>query len=64
MIAKILKDVINGRDIQSMKCSEARRIVDEFYLRVLCLTLGTRNPQRVEFLTNQALEKAGLEFFA
>ena len=64
MMAKILHDLLKGRDVQSMRCSEARQIVNEFYLRVYCETLGTRNPQAVDYIAGKVLENAGLGFFA
>ena len=64
MMAKILHDLLKGRDVQSMRCSEARQIVNEFYIQVYCKTLGTRNPQAVNYVAEKVLENAGLGFFA
>ena len=64
MIFALLKELIGDRDVQKMKYSEANRLVNEFYLRVELATLGNRHPERVEYYTNKALERAGLEFFS
>lgn len=60
----MLREIINGRDVQRMKCSEASRIVREFYLRWELATLGCRNPQRADRLAQKALNRAGLGYFA
>lgn len=64
MIFALLKELIGDRDVQKMKYSEANRLVNEFYLRVEIATFGNRHPERVEYYTNRALERAGLGYFA
>ena len=64
MIFALLKDLIGGRDVQNMKYSEANRLVNEFYLRVEIATFGNRHPEKIEYYTNKALERAGLGCFA
>ena len=59
----MLRNIINGRDVQKMKCSEAERIVADFYMQWTLATLG-RNQRKCEYLAAKALKRAGLEFFA
>lgn len=63
LIFGILRDLIGNKDVQRMRCSEARKIVNEFCLRVDLLTFGRRDDQAIEHLTNTALIQAGLEGF-
>ena len=46
-----------------MKYSEAAKLVGEFYLRITLLTLGSRNPRKVDYMVDKALQKAGLGCF-
>ena len=61
---ELLKSLIHGRDVQSMRWSVANKIVNEFYIRVYADNLGSRNPKCVDYLAAQALRRAGLGCFA
>ncbi len=64
MVYRLLKDVIAGRDVGSMSCSEARRLVSDFYDRLYHVTYGQRHPEKVDFLAEEALKKSGLGYFS
>lgn len=64
MVYNLLMDIIGGRDVNKMPCSEARKIVGTFYDELYRRTFGQRHPKKVDFLAEQALKRAGLEFFA
>lgn len=63
MIYGLLMDIIGGRDVMSMKCSEAKQIIGDFYMKLSLITFGQRNQSKVEYLAERALIRAGLECF-
>ena len=60
----ILERLIDGRDVEKMKTSEASQIVKEFWIRVFAGSLGQRNQKQLERAAVLALKKAGLGYFA
>lgn len=63
MIDELLKSCIAGRDVQSMKMSEAKLIVNEFFSKLNRITFGQRNQAKIDYLANKALRRNGLECF-
>jgi hypothetical protein len=64
MAFEILEGIIDGRNVEELKCSEAAKIVSEFYEKLSVMTLGATCTQTIEYFANKALKRAGLEFFA
>lgn len=64
MAYRILQEIIAGRDVNSLKCSEAISLVRDFYLRWEILTFSNPNQQKMDYLASQALKRAGLGCFA
>lgn len=63
MIYGLLKEIIGDRDVQSMKCSEAKQIIGDFYMKLSLATFGQRNQSKIDYLAEKALIRAGLECF-
>ena len=63
-MADILREIIGGRDVLSMRVSEAQEVVAEFYMRVELLTLGRREEFHTEYACKRVLEHYGLGFLA
>ena len=63
MIYGILSDVIGNRNVMNLKCSEAKKLVSEFYIEVEAATIGCKNKGKVDSISHAALRDAGLEFF-
>lgn len=63
MADKMLKELIAGRNVNNLKCSEAVKIVKEFWMRWTLLTLSQRNQDKTDFFAKKALKKAGLGAF-
>lgn len=64
MVYGILSHLLRGRNALTLKTSEAKKLVREFYLEVECATIGTINKKRVDSISKAALSSVGLEFFA
>jgi len=60
----ILETLLSGKDVDSLKTSEARKIVSEFWIQVYSKSLGQTNQRQLERACMKALKQAGLEFFA
>lgn len=60
----ILASLLNGRDAESLKVSEAKKIVAEFWVQVYAKSLGQRNLKQLERVGLRALETAGLKYLA
>lgn len=60
----ILTKLLNGRNAMDLKCSEAKKLVAEFYLEVEAATLPIHDKRKIDSLANAILRKYGLEYFA
>lgn len=65
MIGTLLR-LINGRDVSSMKCREAQKIVSDFYMSLELRSIGKslRETQKMDYLSKKALNAVGLGLFA
>lgn len=64
MASRLLRNLIAGRDVDSMSTTEAKELVAQFFLKWSLLTFGQRNQQKLDYLAMEALKKYGLEYFA
>lgn len=64
MIKHTLNLILNGRSAEDMTTSEAKKVVAEFYEKIMRMTFGQRHPEKVDYLCKVALESVGLGYFA
>lgn len=60
----IIEKLLHGRNPLNLKCSEARKLVADFYLELEAKTIQYTDKSKIDKLSTAVLKKYGLEYFA
>jgi len=60
----IMNKLLHGRNPLNLKCSEARKLVADFYLELEAKTIQYTDKSKIDKLSTAVLKKYGLEYFA